>query len=322
MKENNTSGFKFKVDDDERPDSLFQTKKRKETAAMGKEDALNQRITLLSLLMLCLIGLIVFGAYLHVEKKFEKIYSAGSTEIQIRSQDLESKFSALAGQYEELQASLIKKVSQAEAILSKLENTTASMEAHLKQLEKNLNRVSASKANKKTLADAITRVDKNLTPMRKDIADLKSFKGPDIASFDKKFTEALAKLFGEVDDTKKEFDKLQTDISDLSTDSIKGKISKLQIEISELLTNKVSRESLDIALEDQEKQYKENLILINENLGYKEDQIKALQKRLETIETRLNVKKKKYHKPSKPSNSLKSGTEDLEPGKILEQDIE
>jgi len=284
MKDSNTSGFRFKVDKDERPDSLFQTKKRGKTVKGDKEEILSRRITLITLLILCLMGVIVFGAYLHIEKKFDKIHSAGFTEIQNRSQDMESKLSAFADRYEKLETSLIKKVSRTDDILSKLEGATASLRNHLKKLEKNLNRINASKADKKELADAIARVDKTLSPIRKELADLKSSKdtGPEI---DKKLTEELAKFSGEVDNAKKEFDKLQTDISDLS-------ISKLQTDISELSSGKVSKESLDIALEDQENRYKENLILINENLGYKEDKIKALQERLEKIEKRLNVKKK------------------------------
>ncbi|MDM8548820.1 hypothetical protein QUF72_02030 [Desulfobacterales bacterium HSG2] len=323
MKDNNASGFKFKVDKDERPDSLFQTKKRGKTVKEDREEILSRRITLISLLILCLMGVIVFGAYLHIEKKFDKIHSSGFTEIQSRSLDLESKLSAFADRYEKLEASLIKKASRTDDILSKLEGATASLGDHLKRLEKSLNRINASKADKKELANAITRVDKTLSPIRKDLADLKASKdiGPEI---DEKFTEELAKLYGEVDNAKKEFDKLQTDISDLS-------ISKLQTDISELSSGKVSKESLDIALEEQEKNYKENLILINENLGYKEDKIKALQERLEKIEKRLNVKKKKYHKPAGTANSkppAKSGTvekpatEDPEPGKIVEQNIE
>lgn len=312
MENNNDSGFKFSIED-ERPNSLLQAKKKEPVWKENRRfETLSRRITLISFLMLCLLGVIVFAAYIHIEERLDNINSAENEEFQGFSQNLESQISSLSSRYAKMEESLIKleeslaeKISRMDDFLSEFENTTASIEAHLKNLDKNLDKIRSSKADKKELTDAVARMGETLTPLFRELENIRSSDvGDKISSLDEKYTEELTKLSGIIDETKEEFKNLRADIASMTTDNTKEKLSKLETEILKLSTDKVGKELIDIALEDQKKRYKENLILINENLGYKDDKIKSVQKKLEEIEKLLkSAKKKKYRKSVKASPS-------------------
>ncbi len=310
MKDDNASGFKFNIEeDDERSDPLFQTKKREETWKENRRvETLSQRMTMLSLLMLCLIGVILLAAYLHVEQKFERAGSTGSVEVQSFYQGTGEKLSALSSQYEEFEAALMKKVTSMEEAFSTLERTTASLTQRLNRLEKNLNNVRASETGKGKLIGAVTQLENRVTSIHAELKTLKdasanldrleneldAMKGAraENMSADEKFTQEMTTLAGTVDEAKKEVDALRAEMSALSTDGSVNAINRLKTDIAVLSSDKASKASLDLALEDLEKRFKENLILINENLGYKQNKIRALQEKLKKIEERVNTVKK------------------------------
>jgi len=268
MENERPSGFKFGVDDDERPDSLFQPKRETTTWRGTREsDSLGRKTAMLFFLMICLVAAAFFAAYTYVESKFEKIYSSGSAEVQTLSKDFESKLTSLTAQYAKLEEELRQKVStDTTELLSKFEKNAASLRETLKKSEKSLDELRASKADKKEVEGVETQIERALSPFRKEMSDIKANDARSaLDALDKKFTENLAQVSDTVSKTKESIDKLRGEFSGSSS----GKITK---------------ETLDIALKNQKEAYEEKLSLMYENFKNDTDKIRTLQKKTEELE--------------------------------------
>jgi len=327
MENERPSGFKFSVDDDERPDSLFQSRRespRREFAESG--GSMGAKVAILFFLMICLVAAAFFAAYIYVEGKFEKIHSSGSAEVQTLSKDFESKLTSLTAQYAKLEEDLGKKISAGDEIFSKIEKSAASLRETLKKAEKSLDELRASKADKKDMEGVESQIERALSPFRKEMSDMKANDARSaVDALDKKFTENLAQVSDTVSKTKESVDKLRGEFSGSSS----GKITK---------------ETLDIALKNQKEAYEEKLSLMYENFKNDTDKVKALQKKTEELEGLIRSLRTQQRrtsgypsttpstKPVKPmeSNPRKPSSrhpiDEISPGgsdeDILEQDIQ
>ena len=104
MDNNESSGFKMSIDD-KSPDSELQ-----EEIDDLRISKLSQRITLVTILIPTLIGILLLVAYLDMKKKVDKTFNAEAKQVQNLSQNLESKFSSLSLQFAKLEDTFAKKI--------------------------------------------------------------------------------------------------------------------------------------------------------------------------------------------------------------------
>jgi len=323
-KEKSSENFKFSADE-ERPTSLFNVKREQTLRENHRTDILSRRITIISLLFFCMLVLVIFVGYLHMEKQFSQIRNTETSETRKLSQELESKLVSLSAEYAKLEDSLTRKVSPVDEVLSDFEKTIVSLKNDLKKLKKSLNADKKSKVGDKELKAAIGKMENMLEPLRKDVEKIsgkitsldKRFSeelakkhgagttnteaaGSEIKSLENKFSEELAKIAGAVDNVKDELDTTNKDFN------------KLRSDISTLLSETADTQTLDKKIKEQDSRTKENLILINGNLDHKEKKIKAIQRKLEKIEKRLESTEKRTR-----NKAPKSSSDD-----IIEQDIQ
>ncbi len=351
------SSFKFNVDDDERPESLFQARKEHAWRENRRVETLSRRITLIFILIFCLIGITGFFAYLEIEKRFASIHTSESAEVQKLSQNFESGLSSLSAQYGEFEASLTKKVSSLEEVVSKLEETTASVKDNLKKAEAGIYEIKAFEIDKKEWEDLIGKIssiEKMTEPVRKELDSLKSADmKSELKATEEKFTEELAKLSATIKNPEEEISKLQEKVAELAetianpdeeisklqeeltslaetANTQKEEISKLQKGISTSSSGKIDKEILDnaieehkdviyLALQNQKEIYQQKLDSINKNLKDKEDKIKVIQKQLEELEKSLKSSPQKNDLPN--TKPLERPDVPL-PKDIIEQDIQ
>ena len=102
------------TDDDEYADSLF----REEMKDLRVEK-LNQRVTIITILIPCLIGVILFIAYRDLTGKVSQSEFSGSKEVQALSEELEEKFAQLTKQDSEFQA----KLAETQALIEIIESS-------------------------------------------------------------------------------------------------------------------------------------------------------------------------------------------------------
>ena len=273
MNEKDPTKFKIRIDN-ESPDTGFE-----EEIKDRRIEKLSQRITFVSILIPCVIAVILFVAYLDIKKRVGGMHSSGEAVFQ----DLGSRLSLLSEKQAKLEDMLVKKIEP-------VEKTILSLQTELKEATTAIRYIrSARKADNKTLKGAIAGIEKGLGPVRKDLKNAASR----IKALDKNLTN-----FG------KELDKAKNDLN------------KMQADISALSSAKIDRKALDNALNSKQKIYEQKLKQIADDLANK---LKSIRKRIKKIEMSMSS----VAAPAKPI-PLKKPAEEIavpRPGTIIEEDI-
>ena len=263
MDEKDPTKFKIRIDN-ESPDTGFE-----EEIKDRRIEKLNQRITFVSILIPCLIAVILFVAYFDIKKRVGSMHSSG----EVVSQDLDSRLSLVSEKQAKLEGMLVKKI-----------------EVELKEATTAIRYIrSARKADNKTLKGAIASVEKGLVPVRKDLKNTAS----KTKALDKNLTNFRKKL-----------------------DKAKNDLNKMQADISALSSAKIDRKALDNALNSKQKIYEQKLKQIAEDLANK---VESIRKRIKKIEMSMPS----VAATSKPPPTKKPAEEIVtpQPGAIIEEDI-
>lgn len=150
MNENDKSDFKIGIDD-ESQDHSFQ-----EEMENTRIEKLSNRITFISVLIPCFIGIIIFLAYLDIKKRVATVHDTGTTEVKKLSKDLEEKVSDLTSKYKQL-----------EALLSKIENHTSSLKEEVNEATTAIKYIrSARKTDNNGFNDSISKIEKKSSSIR------------------------------------------------------------------------------------------------------------------------------------------------------------
>lgn len=271
----------------ENPDAELQNE-----IAEQKLEKLNQRVTLISILIPCMIGVILFIVYLNIKKKVSLVHDSGTTEIQNLSKDVEARLSALRLQYKDFKYSINNQVLP-------IEKAVTSLQDNLKKTEKNIQSFQASKVDKNELK-------KNLSPVQKDLKNLVS----EIKVLKNMTDSELAKLTENINTITKSLQSLQTDLTTLSLSTI-------------------DRETLALSLEELQKLEDQKLNQTVRDLGERIDSIRKKIFGFEKNSPPASIQQppsKPANPPvtkPKPSPAIKpeDDTAIPKPGQIIEQDI-
>ena len=212
--------FKIRIDD-ESTETQFQ-----DEIDDPQLEKLNKRITRISILLLCLVGVIILVAYFDLKKDILQIDRTGAKGVQ-----------TLYKQQENMEEILTNKIAS-------LEKTTASLQANLKEATTAIKYIrSARKIDNKKMASDFAAIDKTLASIPKDLENLMS----SVNDIDHKFSKELANLAQTVDKANKDLLKIHSDIAALST-------------------AKVDRKTLDHALKKQQKTFQQELRRLRSDL--------------------------------------------------------
>ncbi len=141
------------------PDNLY----REEMNDLQLE-RLNNRVTLISILVPILIIVVLVVSYLDIKRKVSTVEVTGSTGYQQLSAEAESRFSALSVKYASLEAELKKR-------LESMSKTVKALSSDIQRTEMNIKRLRGDKSTE----TAVNKLDAALTTAVGDIqADLKT----------------------------------------------------------------------------------------------------------------------------------------------------
>ena len=179
----------FKFEGNEEPVSeqtLYQ-----EEAKDRRLEKLGHRVTIISILIPVIIGAVFYIAYRNVSSKVIQGQDTGAMEIQNLSAQLEEKYNVLLAKYGDLEASLAQK-------LEALEKADKTIKNSLKEAEDTVNRINATKVDKKDQQDAIAKIDTALVPIHKELEALGPLRSDlnavtaELASLNKNFQQQMA----------------------------------------------------------------------------------------------------------------------------------
>ncbi len=252
MTDNESSKFRIRPDDN--PEAQFQ-----EEIQDLRVEKLSRRITVITILIPCLIGGILFLAYRDIETRVGQVSDTGTTEVKTLSKDLETSFSSLLSKHAQLQQSFIKKTAS-------LEKTAASIHKSLQETDTAIRYIrTARKADNKKTNDALVSINstlKTLTPIPQDLKNIAS----DIKVVDDKVSKELQNF-------------AQT------LENIKNNLIKIQADVFSLASVKIDYKAFDLALKNQQKNYQLALQQTKRDIDKRIASLESKIKRIGPVET-------------------------------------
>lgn len=257
---------------------------------------LNQRITLLSILVPCLLGAILLFAYVELRDRLTKVQVTGSKEVRSLSEDVVGKVASLSDQYTALEKSLSDR-------LSALKKSTASIKADLKRNQQEMKKLIRLKADKKALEQAVEKhsaeVANTFSALRSELHDQKQT----VESLNRTLKKEAAGIVQAIERVKNDGEKHYSAIKDLS----KRKIDKQ--ELTSILENKWSG-------------YQATISLLQKEIKSIREEVSQLQEQINIAARRSTVPEDEGpHPKEKPAAETATGAIAPAPGHIIEQEI-
>jgi chromosome segregation ATPase len=287
------------IGDDEYPDALYQ-----EEIKDLRVEKINQRLTIITILLPCLIGVILFIAYRDLSGRVNRSEFSGSKEVQALSEELEEKFKDIATQFTAVQTSLDEKITPIEKTAAdlnekfkKLNNIDESLKQNLDKSGTTLKTISASKVDKKEPAAAIEKINNSLSLIRKDLEalapinqDIKSL-STEIQAIDNRFKKDLTSLSETMTQSDNDLIQIRNELANLSD----RKLDKASLELEFLKARKIYERTLD-----------ETVIKLERRMDSLLKKVKQLERNLRQLEAAATL----TITPKTPKT-----------GKIIEQEI-
>jgi len=318
MAGNNPSEFRFDGNDQE-TESLYQ-----EEFKDLRLERLSQRLTFLMILLPCLTAVALYFGYQELSGKFSRNNDSGSQDIQRLTKELEDlsqdfnqkliTFSAtLSSQDKDFGTSVKDRLFTINKDIGMLQQNFKSLneeiKRNLKQNTATIEKLQSSKADKKSQAVAVEKINATINPLMAEIQklktvrrDLKAISG-DMAKLEKKLTANLAALADEARQTGANSAQMQASLAELSSKTIDKDALALEIfKLKKKIQSQISREVANI----------------NQRL----DTIRLEVDRTETVVGPEKKSLKKISKETEPrpaSSGRKAAT--AKPGTITEKDL-
>jgi len=269
MADKNPSKFRFNGDDQE-PESFYH-----EELKDLRVEKLSQRVTLLTILLPCLIAVTIYFGYQNLSGRVSQSHDTGSLEIQRLSEKLEElsknfnekliTFSTtLSTQDKDFGTTIEGRLFAINKNISKLQHDIKSLnedlKRDLKQNQDTIDKLKASKADKKSQAVAVEKINAAIKPLKKEIPKIKSL-GQNLKTvsnsmnkLESSLTTKLEALTADSQQHSKNYDQLQASLTELSNNATKlsnKTIDKdaLALEMFKLkknLQNQIAKEVTDI----------------------------------------------------------------------------
>lgn len=181
-------------------------------------ERLNQRMTLISILIPVLIVVILGIAYLDIKRRVVHTEDTGAETAQHLTEDLESRFSSLSLSQAHLEEALAKVQDQTNQSLAKAQ-------VNLKKMDAALDKTRKAMVSQKELQAASRKLDQSLANVARSTDEIK-------AQVDQ-FNQSLPSRLGQLDQRMADLD---------------ARLSEFQQKISSLENNKIDKAAMDLAL--------------------------------------------------------------------------
>lgn len=245
MAERKPPEFRFNADDQE-PDEFYH-----EEMKDLRVEKLNQRITLISILLPCLIAVVIYFGYRDLTGKVHQDRDSGNLEVQKLSKQIEElskKFNekliafstTLSAQDQNFGNSVSGIIDTINNNIIVLNQDMKSLNEDLKQTKSAIRKLNSTKADQKSHQAAIAKLRADLDPLKNLFQSLTDIRGDiksvssEIKNMESQFTEEMTHVAGNTEKFKKEYDLLQASI----TRRLNEKIDKATLGVELLMFKK------------------------------------------------------------------------------------
>ena len=248
-------------------------------------EKLNQRVTIITILIPCLIGIILFIAYRDLTGRVTKSEFTGLKEVQTLSGELENKLSSLSEQNSEFQTTLTAKIAGIEKITTDLDQKSKTLNNTLNQVKQDLGKTRAtlksvedSKVDKKNQEAAIEKINNTLIPIRKDLEGLAPLK-KDLSSLSDEINQLSSEMKAIDKRAQEELTSVRNSVAKTNQD-----LNDLQSNLTVMGNEKIDQASLELELLKARKSYE---WMLDRELVKIQRSLDALSKRTKQLETNL-----------------------------------
>jgi DNA repair exonuclease SbcCD ATPase subunit len=222
-----------------------------------KMEKLSHRLTLLTILIPCVIGIILGIAYLDIKDRVTRTYDTGTVGVRKLSKDMESKFSSLSLEQAKIKDTLSK--------LPDIENNTAFAQSRIKPMEKTLKRLDTTSINRDELSRVVERMNERFSSIPSNLkTELQSVKTEN---------QEAAKALAEISER---LDRISQTLLKLGE-----AVNKLSQNMASLEEQSVTKSELELALKLKEIAAKQTLL---ETRAAFEERIKRIETDLRRLE--------------------------------------
>lgn len=252
-----------------------------------KVEKLSHRLTLLTILIPCIIGIILGIAYLDIKDRVTRTYDTGATGVQKLARDVESKFSSLSLEQAKIKDTLSK--------IPDLENTAAFAQSRIKPMEKALKHLESTGINRDELSRVVERMNERFSSIPSNLkTDLQNIKAD---------AEESAK---KVDELSKRLDSVSQALLKLGET-----VQKIDQNIAALEDQSVSKSELELALKLKEIAAKQTLLETTAGFEKKvkgiEETLQALQKKVDALQSSGKTSGTHAGSPASPPKGANGG---------------
>lgn len=242
-----TEPSKFKIRPDDNPEAEFHHDNHR-----LQVEKLSRRLTFITVLIPCLIGLILFFVYRDIQRSVGQVSNTGTTNVRSLSKDLEIKFSELSEKQEKVKEEFSKKISALDTTIDELQKTLKEATTAIRYIR------SARISDNKKISDAINAANNTLTTLATLPKDIEKIVG--------EFKAANQRLSEELESYT------------VSLEGAKNNLIKVQADMISLSSAKVDTKDFDLALKNLQENYQKRLRQTSQNI---ESKIAALERKME-----------------------------------------
>lgn len=265
---------------------------------------LSNRLSFVTLLLPCLLAIALYMAYQDLVLRTARTQGAEVRSVERFAAEADEKMAALGTRLADIEAALTARVDAAQ-------KSVQAVQEELRKGESGIDKVGASKADKKELAEATARTDAALAAVQKDLQTV-TRELQALAPFREELGNAAA-LRGEVGSVSARLQKLENslgkDLTGLAgyMDRTKADLEKIRTDVANLQSRKLDREAMDLEVLKAKRLYQ---MALDQEIGRVDKSLSTLQRRLDQVEKAFGTR-------SAPSPSLPPLS-----GGIKEQPIE
>ena len=232
-----------------------------EDADNKKIDKLTQKVTLLSILIPCILGLLLVFLYFDMTNKVGQVDSSGSAKVQNISEELEKTIINIKAKSEAVEKSLGSKINKIDKALTDINKS-------MKKAEKNISFLTYAKMNKKQATADIKIVNDSITKLQGEITAV-AISTAELVSI----AEVLKQRTSEIEPVKQSVKLLRKDLENTENsyvtqeeldDNLKKQRRLFQLEINDSY-NKLTKKMALLKFANQTDAPKTNVVEPNTN---------------------------------------------------------
>ena len=280
--------FKMRMDNGE-TESLFA-----EERSDLRLEKLTQKVTIISILLPVLIGVILVISYLDIKSRVTTVQDTGESGVQSLSQNLESRFSSLSVKFAALEEAFNHKSE-------KMDKGNLALQKRVKEAEKSVRWLNKIKAAKKIFEQKSTDIDTRLEAIKTDLQTLDS----NLNSLDLSVKQELVELVALVEKSGNTLLGFQAQVAEKMD---RAEAEKLIDKQKKALLADI--EAMGLRLEKQIVLNRQKIAAVKEKAAVKKSTSKP-----------APVSKKTQAPKPAPKQTEKPAQAAPEPGEIVEQDL-